>query len=258
MSHKYASAKPRTKRKPATQQYSGRLAALRALLPDNPAEAGDQALKLLEEYLESLAHASGYQGEGSMGRYAMFLRGRSGVPHAALDQADAYTQVRNCLAHTYGLQVSPALAAELVDFAAQLIGGTAATAIQFMTRDVRTVTITERLTHARDIMVQAGYGRLPVLRDGHGIAGLLAERDVMVAQAQAERAGRTLDLLTVEDALPEDAAERIAFAPPDATRDELIELLRRPGVLACLVTPDGRRDALPLGIVTAADLLGRM
>ncbi|HEX5692827.1 MAG TPA: CBS domain-containing protein [Roseiflexaceae bacterium] len=243
---------------PLAQQFGGRLAALRALIGHDPAEAGDQAIKLLEEYLESLAQTHGYQGEGSMGRYAMFLRGRSGLAEEMLDQADAYTQVRNCLAHTYGLQVSPALAAELLDFAEQLIGGGSVTAAQLMTRDVRSVAATERLVVARDLMVRGGYGRLPVLRDGDGIAGLLAERDVMVAQAQAERAGRTIDALKVADALPEDAAERVALASPDASRDQVVELLRQPGVLACLITPGGRRDERPVGIVTAADLLGRV
>jgi CBS domain-containing protein len=254
VTHKFPRPKSRLKHPPPlAQQFGGRLAALRERLPDDPAEAGDQAIKLLEEYLESLAHAHGYQGEGSMGRYAMFLRGRSGLSQAALDQADAYTQVRNCLAHTYGLQVSPALAAELLDFAEQLIGGDAVTAAQLMTRDVRTVAATERLARARDLMVRGGYGRLPVLRDGDGIVGLLSERDVMIAQVQAERAGSSLDALLVADALPDDAADRVAIAPPDATRDEIVELLRRPGVLACLVTPGGRRDERPLGIVTAAD-----
>jgi CBS domain protein len=97
-----------------------------------------------------------------------------------------------------------------------------------------------------------------VLRDGDGIIGLLTERDVVVAQAQAERAGRQLSALSVADALPEDAAARVAFAPPHTTRDTIVELLQRRGVVACLITPDGSADKRPVGIVTAADLLYRM
>ena len=82
-------------------------------------------------------------------------------------------------------------------------------------------------------------GRLPVLRDGDGLVGLLTERDVVIAQAQAERSGRTIAALTVADALPEDAADRIVLVSPDSARDQIVELLRRPGVVACLVTPDG-------------------
>jgi CBS domain-containing protein len=215
-------------------------------------------MKLLEEYLESLAHSYGYQGEGSLGRYSMFLRGRDALPDQALDQADSYTQVRNCLAHTYGLQVSPALAAELIDFVGLLLKQGGVTAAQLMTHDVRAVAASERLTRARDLMLSGGYGRLPVLDDGAGVVGLLIERDVVIAQAQAERAGRALGGLSVADALPADAGERLVFAAPDAARDIILEQLRRPGVVACLVTPDGSANQRPIGIITAADLLYRM
>ena len=249
----------RTTRPPAPlQHFSGRLAALRTLLREDAAAAGDQAVKLLEEYLESLAHAYGYQGEGSMGRYVMFLRGRDALPDQLLDQADGYTQLRNCLAHTYGLQVSPSLATELLDFAGLLLKHGGVTAEQLMTHDVRVVDVSERLARARDLMLSGGYGRLPVLRDGDGIIGLLTERDVVIAQAKAERAGRGLSALSVADALPADAATRIAFAQPHTARDTIVELLRRRGVVACLVTPDGSAEEQPLGIITAADLLYRM
>jgi CBS domain-containing protein len=249
----------RTNRPPApTQHFGGRLAVLRTLLDEDAAAAGDQAIKLLEEYLESLAHAHGYQGEGSLGRYVMYLRGRDALPDQLLDQADGYTQVRNCLAHTYGLQVSSALAAELLDFAGLLLKQGGVTAEQLMTRDVRVVGASERLARARDLMLAGRYGRLPVLRDGDGIIGLLTERDVVFAQAQAERSGRGLSALSVADALPADAATRIAFASPHTERDAIVELLQRRGVVACLITPDGSADKQPIGIITAADLLYRM
>jgi CBS domain-containing protein len=244
------------------QQYSGRLAALRALLGEDPAEAGDQALKLIEEYLESLARGYGYRDEGSMGRYAVFLRRRDrdggGVPDDLLDRIEGYTQVRNCLAHTYGLQTSPALAAELVGFLEQLLKQDATTAAQLMTRDVRVVRASERLAHARDLMLKDGYGRLPVLSEAGGIAGLLTERDIVVAQARAERAGRSLGAQTVADALSHDAAERVALIAPETGRDAVVELLRRRDVVACLVTATGAADEPPLGIITHADLLYRM
>jgi CBS domain-containing protein len=239
------------------QQFSSRLVALRALLADDPAAAGNQALKLLEEYLERLAHSFGYRGDGSLGRYTMFLRGRADLPDDMLDRIDGYTQVRNCLAHTYGLQTSPALAAELLDFVELLLKQEATTAAQLMTGDVQTVAASEPLSRARDLMLLSGYGRLPVRRDG-GTVGLLTERDVVAAQALAERSGQDLRSLTVGQALPEDAAERVAFVSPDATRDEVVERLRRLGVIACLVTPGGVAGAAPVGIITHADLLYRM
>ncbi|MBK9713161.1 MAG: CBS domain-containing protein [Kouleothrix sp.] len=239
------------------QQFSRRLVALHTLLDSDPAAVGDQALKLLEEYLESLAHGYGYRGEGSLGRYAMFLRGRDGLPADMLDRLDSYTQVRNCLAHTYGLQASPALAAELLDFAERLLKQEATTAAELMTRDVQTVGAADRLPGVRDLMLSHGYGRLPVLHDGK-IVGLLIERDVVAAQVLAEQSKRPLAALTVADALPDDAAERIVMVSPGTTREAVTDLLRRAGIVACLVTPSGSADQAPVGIITPADLLYRL
>jgi CBS domain-containing protein len=255
--------KKRTKRpRGSAQQLSGRLAALRALLEGDPASAGDQALKLIEEHLETLARGYGYRDDGSMGRYAMFLRGHSrdggGVPDDLLDRIESYTQVRNCLAHTYGLQTSPALAAELLGFVEQLLKLDATTAARLMTREVQVIRDTERLTRGRDLMLRGGYSRLPVVGEAGGIAGLLTERDIVAAQALAERAGHGLGALTVAEALPEDADERIALVRPGASRDEVADLLRRRGVIACLVTATGGADEPPIGIITHADLLYRM
>ena len=104
----------------------------------------------------------------------------------------------------------------------------------------------------------AGYGRLPVLNRRGLLEGLLTERDVMVAQFQAERAGRSLAEVRAAEVLPPDALDRVVIAGPDATRDDVIELLRRFGVVACLVTPSGAADERPVGIITHADLLYRM
>jgi CBS domain-containing protein len=238
-------------------QFGSRVVALRELLAEQPAAAGDQALKLLEEYLESLAHTYGFRGDGSLSRYTMFLRGRDGLPDDMLDRLEGYTQVRNCLAHTYGLQVSPSLAEELVDFAERLLKQGAATAAELMTRDVQTVTAGEPLPRVRDLMLSRGYGRLPVLLGG-AIAGVLTERDIVAAQALAERAGQPFSALTVADALADDPAERFVVVAPGATRETVAELLRRPNIAACLVTPHGTAAETPAGIITHADLLYRM
>jgi predicted transcriptional regulator len=238
-------------------QFGSRLVSLRALLATDPAEAGDQALKLLEEYLEHTARGYGFRGEGGLGRYASFLRGRDGLPADMLDRLQGYTEARNCLAHTYGLQVSPALAEELLDFAERLLKGGGSTAADLMTRDVRTVASDERLIGVRDLMLASGYGRLPVLSAG-AIAGLLTERDVVAAQALAERSGERFSALTVADALADAAAERFVVVSPDTPRDAVAEWLRRPGVVACLVTPSGAAIQAPVGIITHADLLYRM
>lgn len=245
-------------RLPPTETFARRVLALRAMLNDDSGDAGDQAIKLLEEYLESLAQSFGYYGDGSLGRYASFLRGRDALDDEIIDRIDTYTQVRNCLAHSYGLQTSPDLAAELVDFVELLLKRGAPTAAELMTRAVRSLDESEPLTHARDLMIRGGYGRLPVLRNQQRVVGLLVERDLVVAQASAERDHRRFAELTVADALPPDALERVVFVAPEATREQVAETLARSGAIACLVTSSGTANEPPLGIVTHADLLYRM
>ncbi|MEN9937953.1 MAG: hypothetical protein RLZZ387_4532 [Chloroflexota bacterium] len=245
-------------RLPPAESFARRLAALRALRETDPGDAGDQALKLLEEYLQSLAATHGYAGEGSLRRYAQWLRGKEVLTAELLDRVEVYTEARNCLAHTYGLQTTPAFAAELLDFVATLLKQSALTAGELMTRDVRSVRDSDSLTHVRDLLLDEGYGRLPVLDGGGRLVGLLTERDVMVAQAHAERNGGTIAKRTAGDSLPPDALDRVIIAAPDASRNDVVELLRRFGVVAVLVTPTGAPDERPVGIITHADLLYRM
>lgn len=245
-------------RLPDAQGFAGRVLHLRELLDEDPAAAGDQALKLLEEYLERSAQRYGFHGEAGMGTYVSFLRGRDALPHDQLERAEAYTQVRNCLAHTYGLQTSPALAAEVLDFIDQLLRRGGTTAAELMTRQVRVVDADEALTRARDLMLHDGFGRIPVLRAGDGVIGLLLAGDVVAAQSRIERAGGSLSNLTAADALPRDGAERVALAGPETSREQIVELLRRPAVVACLITPGGTAAERPIGIITHADLLYRM
>jgi predicted transcriptional regulator len=245
-------------RLPAAASFARRIAALRALLPGDAAAAGDQGFKLLEEYLESQSERYGYRGEGSIRRYAQWLRGKDVLSTEELARIELYTEARNCLAHTYGLQTSPTLAEELLDFVALLLKGNAVSAEQLMTRSVRSVAADEPLLGVRNLVLNEGYSRLPVLDDAGRLLGLLTERDLMVAQFAAERAGRPLQSLTAGDALAPDALDRLVIAAPEASRDDVVELLRRTGVVACLVTPTGASDEQPIGIITHADLLYRM
>ncbi|MFO7167997.1 MAG: CBS domain-containing protein [Chloroflexota bacterium] len=240
---------------PAAAKFAGRLTALRALRAEDYAAAGDQALKLIEEYLESVAEDYGYRNEGSLRRYAQWLRGKRVLPDDLLDRVEIYTEARNCLAHTYGLQTTPAFADELLDFAAALMKKSALTAGQLMTRDVRTVNAHDPLSSARDLIVEEGHGRLPVIADEE-LVGLLTERDVVIAQA--EHSPEAFNGITVFQALPADAMDRVALVTPDTDRDTVVKLLRRPGVVACLVTTTGTPDERLLGIITHADLLYRM
>lgn len=241
-----------------TGSFARRLAHLRGLLADAPAEAGDQGLKLLEEYLEHLALSTGYHDDtGSIGRYAGWLRRRGPLGADVLDRAETYAQIRNCLAHSYGLQTSPALAAEIVDFLAGLIREETATAARMMSTHVRAIAEGAPLREARDMMLRDGFGRLPVLRDG-AVVALLTERDLVAAEAGAERAGGLIDGLSVAQALPAGARKRVAVVAADAPYDAVLDALRRPGVEALIVTRDGARGQRPIGIITPADVLYRM
>jgi len=182
----------------------------------------------------------------------------SALDEDLIERIDAYTKVRNCLAHSYGLQTSPDLAAGLIEFVEFLLKRSAPTAEELMTRAVRTIDQAESLAHVRDLMIRGGYGRLPVLSDDRQIVGLLTERDLVAAQALAEQANRRFADLTVADVLPPDALDRVVCIAPDTPREDVAEALTRSGVIACLVTPGGLPDTAPPGIITHADVLYQM
>jgi CBS domain-containing protein len=239
--------------------FARRLAYLRGIIAKESAEAGDQGLKLLEEYLEHLAIDHGYHHDrGSIGRYTNWLRRRGPLNDELLDRCDTYAQIRNCLAHSYGLQTSPSLAAEIVDFLGLLIRQETATAAQMMTNQVRTIRADDLLRTARDTMLRERFARLPVLDVTGHVTALLVERDIVAAQAQAEQQNADTDQATVADILPKQARRRLRLIAPDAPYDTVIETLRRPGIEALIVTNRGRRDQKPLGIITHADVLYRL
>jgi CBS domain-containing protein len=170
--------------------FARRLAYLRGIIAKESAEAGDQGLKLLEEYLEHLAIDHGYHHDrGSIGRYTNWLRRRGPLNDELLDRCDTYAQIRNCLAHSYGLQTSPSLAAEIVDFLGLLIRQETATAAQMMTNQVRTIRADDLLRKARDTMLRERFARLPVLdedRPRDGLAGRTRHRGGSGASRTAE------------------------------------------------------------------------
>lgn len=243
---------------PRASGYAQRLAHLRVLLTTDFADAGDQALKLLESYLEELARNAGFgDGTGGMGRYVAYLRSHELLNQDLLGRAETYTQARNCLAHTYGLQTTPALAEEVISFIGTLLRQAATTAARIMSSHLHSIDHHKPLTAARDLMLREGLGRLPVLRDGHTLVGLLTERDIVVAEADAERRGGSIEGVKVQDALPADSRQRLATIGADASYEAVVDALRTPGVQALLVTRDGGANR-PLGIITHADLLYRL
>jgi predicted transcriptional regulator len=237
--------------------FSQRLAHLRELLQTDAAEAGDQGLKLLEEYLEVVAQNNGYRDDhGSINRYAVWLRRRGPIPRDLLEQAETYNQIRNCLAHSYGLQTSPQLAREIIDYLSLLILPRASRAFELMSRNIQLINAEDQLRQARDLMLRVKYGRLPVLKDGKVIA-LLTERDIVAAEAAVENGNGRISI-TVEEALPTEARKRFRCVSESAALQELTAALRHGSVEALIVTPDGRADQQPVGIITANDLLYRL
>jgi CBS domain-containing protein len=243
----------------STGGFATRLAHLRALLATDAAETGDQALKMLEEYLEQAAYDAGYQqGPGSIGRYASFLRNRGQIRVELLERAELYAQVRNCLAHTYGLQTSPALAEELITYLAELMHQEAATAGQMMSTNLRTISEHAPLREARDLMLREGFSRLPVLQNKQICVGLLTDRDLVAAEAQAEGKNGLIDGVTVASAIGSHSKKRVVIIAPDAPYKVVVDALQKRGVEALLVTKGGQRNQPPIGIITHADILYRM
>ncbi|NJM09175.1 CBS domain-containing protein [Candidatus Gracilibacteria bacterium] len=232
------------------KQFVRRLAHLRSVLAEDTAEAGIRGGSLLEEVLESAAQQAGYRGDrGSIGRYVSFLRGHNHFDSDLLTQAEGYAQVRNCIAHTYGLQTSAALAGEILDFLQQLIGAELQSAAQLMNSRIFAIAETALLREARDLMLREKIGRLPVMRNGRIVVTLLTSRDIVAAEAQAESKSGRLDGITVAEALPKDARKRIGFIDSLASADEVIARLRKPGIEALIVTEDGSSDKRRSGLL---------
>lgn len=242
---------------PRASGYAQRLAQLRVLLATDFASAGSQALSLLEKYLEELARSFGYgDGPNNMGRYVAFLRAHNVLSSDMLKRAELYTQAYNYLTHSYGLQTSPALAEEVIGYIAQLLRQAATTAARIMTSNIYCIAHDRPLSEARDLMLREGVGRLPVLQDGRRLVGLLTERDIVIAEAEALQLNKSLEERTVQEALPIDSRLRVVTIGADARYETVVEVLRKPHVQALIVTHDGE-EGRPLGIITHADLLYR-
>lgn len=242
---------------PRASGYAQRLAQLRVLLASDFASAGNQALSLLENYLEELARSFGYgEGPNNMGRYVAFLRAQNVLSSDMLKRAEVYTQARHYLNHSYGLQTSPALAEEVISYIAQLLRQAATTAARIMTSNIHSIAHDKPLSEARDLMLREGLGRLPVLQDGRRLVGLLTERDIVIAEAEASQLNKALEERTVQEALPIDSRLRVVTIGADARYETVVEVLRKQHVQALIVTQDGE-EGRPLGIITHADLLYR-
>jgi CBS domain-containing protein len=116
-----------------------------------------------------------------------------------------------------------------------------------MTRDVRTVAMTDTLRRAAQIMWDADCGCVPVVDDAGRVVGMITDRDVCMA---AFLKGGALDGLTVMSA----AATSVVKGSARDSIDAVEELMRRNHIRRIpIVDEDGRLA----GIVSIADVARR-
>jgi predicted transcriptional regulator len=161
-------------------------------------------------------------------------------------------ELRNTVSHEAGLAVTPEKVDDLFQLLSDLYRRSATNARLLMTSEPMCIADGAALADACALMLDKNYSQLPVLRDGQEIIGLLTEKDIL--RFQAHSAG-PWDQVMVGEVLPPEAAQQLVTVVPQTTVDCVRSHLVKPEIPAVLVTPDGTRYHLPLGIITRADLL---
>lgn len=240
------------------QNWYDRLRTLEEEAKHDPHHAGEQALRLFEEWLFEQARDLGFKHHASgMNTYVEYIARRGRLSKQQSARAERYVDIRNCLAHRSGLLMGAGLARELIDFLMTLFRSTALTAEQIMSRTPETVTAQDPLRDARDKLLRRGISQLPVL-DGDRVVALLTERDIVALQARIARQETGRDELLVKDAMNADHKERLRFLPPQAPYDEVMTHLQSAPLQALLVTAGGQAEGPLLGIITVSDLLPKL
>ena len=112
-----------------------------------------------------------------------------------------------------------------------------------MTSNPRTVAPSDPLTDAAKIMRDADVGAV-VVTESDVVTGILTDRDIVV-RAIAE--GKSPSEAKVADALED---REVKTVTPDASVDDVVELMREAKIRRIPVVEDGR----PVGIVSIGDL----
>lgn len=234
-----------------------RLEELRQQAEHTPHHAGEEGLRLLEDWLYEQAKANGYRKpHASMREYLGFVA-KGNLSNEERARIERYTEVRNCLSHRSGLQMTASLTAEILDFMGRLFRRDAINAHDLMTPRPHTVQSQDNLRQARDWMLENGVSRLPVV-DGRGrIVGLLTNRDLLTAAANALDGGNP-DTLTVGDAMSNDSEEKVAWVSRYATYETVLTQLKNPAIAAIFVTEKGEPNQALLGIISVTDLLPKL
>jgi len=233
-----------------------RLSELRQQAEEQPHRAGEDALLVLEDWLYERAKMHNFRKpHASMREYLSFIP-REQLSKEERARIERYTEIRNCLSHRSGLQMSASLTYELLDFMERLFRWEATNAEDIMTPRPHTVQAKESLRKARDWMLEHGVSRLPVVDGGGRVVGLLTNRDLLTVAAQKN--GVDVETLTVGDAMSSDVDEKVFFVKRTTPYDELIDALRNPKVAAIFVTDKGDQNTPLRGIISVSDLLPKL
>jgi CBS domain-containing protein len=124
---------------------------------------------------------------------------------------------------------------------------------QFMRRSLHSVQPSDRVIHARRMMIDHGIERLPVL-DGGRLVGILSELDIALALDEfkkkfpPEHQKNQIKNLVVEDVMRRD----VITATQDTPANKAARLMRERDIGGLPVVEDGGRIA---GMVTRTDLI---
>ena len=123
---------------------------------------------------------------------------------------------------------------------------------ELMTKDLKSVSPTERLIHARRVMIESHVGRLPVIEDGT-LVGMITSKDLMRAfidfrkNVPEKYQKSQIKEVSVEDIM----SSNPIFTSKDATISEVSKIMMETGYNGLPVVEDGE----VVGIITQTDIL---
>ena len=123
---------------------------------------------------------------------------------------------------------------------------------ELMTKDLKSVSPTERLIHARRVMIESHVGRLPVIED-ETLVGMITSKDLMRAfidfrkNVPEKYQKSQIKEVSVEDIM----SSNPIFTSKDETISEVSKIMMETGYNGLPVVEDGK----VVGIITQTDIL---
>ena len=123
---------------------------------------------------------------------------------------------------------------------------------EIMTKDLTVVSPTERLVHARRLMIESKVGRLPVV-DDENILGMVTSKDLMRAFIDfRKKVPEKYQKSQIKDVLVEDImSSNPVVTSKDATISEVAQIMMETGYNGLPVVEDDK----VVGIITQTDIL---